>query len=214
VDTAGHAALSDAIEGITKEHQPNAAGVAGPQVPLTAVQQRVLLDAVDRAAGMMHADFGSVDLMYGDAYRIGRGNSSWPIGGGGVATGSRVLETLGVAWFTTDTLAKRILDLPAQPANARWMVYGQRMPLLTILTNPIQSFTWVAVGQSNDSKSNHYTDQARLLSERTLRPTHFHEQDLLKNAASRVTLDTRIAARKATGPTGSSHRATAPRRFN
>lgn len=213
VDSAGHTALSDAIEGVSPQHQPDAAGAAGPPAPLTAAQQRVLVDAVDRAAQMMRADLGSIDHVYGDAYRIGRGKSSWPIGGGGVATGSRVLETLAVAWFTTDTLTRRILDLPADPERTRWMIYGQRMPLLTVFTKPIQSFTWAAVGQSDDSTSTHYSDQARLLSERTLRPTHFYEQDLLKNAASRVTLDTRIAARKAAGSTGASaHRATAPRR--
>ena len=215
VDSAGHSALSDAIEGVTRDHQPNAAGIAGPQIPLTSVQQRVLLDAVDRAANMMRADLGSTDLAYGDAYRIGRGKASWPIGGGGVATGSRVLETLGVAWFTTDTLAKRVLDLPTEPARARWMIYGQRMPLLTVFTSPIQSFTWAAVGQSDDSTSSHYTDQARLLSERTLRPTHFYEQDLLKNSASRVTLDTKLGALEAISSTGASgRRATAPRRTN
>lgn len=216
VDSAGHASLSDAVEGVTPERPANAAGVAGPAASLSASQQEVLLNAVARAVDLMIADLGSVDVAYGDVHRVGRSTASWPVGGGGIATGSRVVEALSIAWFTSDSAAKRVLDLPSQPLRAQWLVYGQRMPLLTLFTNPIQSFTWAAVGQSGNPASPHYNDQAALLSQRTLRPTYFYERDLLPKVQSRVTLDTKVASQsRMTGPTGTDpRRETAPRRLH
>jgi len=44
-------------------------------------QQDALLDALDRALRDLTTEHGSAKVALGEVYRIGRGGSSWPIGG-------------------------------------------------------------------------------------------------------------------------------------
>lgn len=67
---------------------------------------------------------------------------------------------------------------------------GQRSPVLTIFSDPIQSYASIPTGASNDPQSPHYSDQSQLVSEARLRPTFFNKEDLLKNIESVRELDT------------------------
>jgi hypothetical protein len=78
---------------------------------------------------------------------------------------------------------------PPDASGRRWPVGGRRWASLTIFTDPIQSFTEHALGQSNHPGSPHYTDEARLSSERRMKPTHFYREELLPHVNSVKVLD-------------------------
>ena len=65
--------------------------------------------------------------------------------------------------------------------------------MLTVFTKPVRSFSSLALGQSNDPQSPHYSDQARLMSERRLKPTYFNKEDLMKHVVSKKILKVRIS---------------------
>jgi acyl-homoserine lactone acylase PvdQ len=70
----------------------------------------------------------------------------------------------------------------------RWVTAGRRQPCLTIFSNPIRSFTSAPYGQSDHAQSPHYSDQARLASERRLKATCFNREDLMKHIESKQVL--------------------------
>ncbi len=57
------------------------------------------------------------------------------------------------------------------------------------MTKPVQSWTFVPIGQSDRPDSPHYTDQAeKLFSKRQLKPTWWQPKDLADNIKSRTVL--------------------------
>jgi len=66
----------------------------------------------------------------------------------------------------------------------RWVWAGQRLPCLTIFSDPIQSFTSAPFRQSDHPHSTHYIDQARLASDHQLKPNYFNRSDLMKHVVS------------------------------
>jgi acyl-homoserine lactone acylase PvdQ len=60
--------------------------------------------------------------------------------------------------------------------------------MVTIFTNPIQSFTSSPYGQSENPDSKHYADQAVLLSTRQFKPAYFNKNDLMKHLESKTVL--------------------------
>jgi acyl-homoserine-lactone acylase len=161
-DPAGSEKISQAIE----NHKD-----------LSSAQQDALFDALERALRSLTTEHGSADIALGDVYRIGRGGSSWPIGG-------VKFETAGPEATTMRAMQAGTPDSNGQ----RWVTAGQRQPCLTIFSNPIRSFTSAPWGQSDHAKSPHYSDQARLASERRLKPTYFNREDLMKHVASKQVL--------------------------
>ena len=73
---------------------------------------------------------------------------------------------------------------------------GSRCLRLVIFTEPLQSFTLHLYGQSGHEDSPHYKDQARLASERRLKPTYFYKKDLLKHVVSQKVLDVLVPDKK------------------
>ncbi|MEA2885633.1 MAG: acyl-homoserine-lactone acylase, partial [Bradyrhizobium sp.] len=132
----------------------------------------VLFSAVARAMALLKTDFGSTDRSFGDVHRTGRGGHSWPMGG--------FVGTMRAMQYTgPDSLGRR------------WVYSGQRQPLVVIFSDPIQSFSQLNFGESGRPSSPHFSDQARLMSEKRLKPTYFYESELLKHVESRRTLDAR-----------------------
>jgi acyl-homoserine lactone acylase PvdQ len=76
-------------------------------------------------------------------------------------------------------------------AGHRWVFSGQRQPLVVIFSDPIQSYSQLNFGESGDPHSPHYSDQARLMSEKRLKSTYFNDQELLRHVESRRVLVTR-----------------------
>lgn len=145
---------------------------------LTSVQGQALLIGLESAMARLTTEKINPDATLGDVYRVGRGGSSWPIGGVKFRAGHEEITTL------------RAMQSEAPDAQGlRWVTAGQRQPCLTVFSNPIQSFTSAPFGQSDHPESPHYSDQARLLSERRLKSTYFNRDELFKHVESRTVLE-------------------------
>jgi acyl-homoserine lactone acylase PvdQ len=136
--------------------------------------QRILIDALEAALRRLTNEQGANARTLGEVYRIGRGARSYPIGG--------VKFTAGTAEITT--LRAMLANAP-DARGQRWVVAGQRQPCLTIFSNPIQSFTSAPWGQSDHPQSEHYSNQAELVSERCFKPTYFNQADLMRHIKSK-----------------------------
>lgn len=158
---------------------------------LTADQNKMLLEAIDRAIKTMIIEHGSTNLRYGDVFRAGRGGFSYSASGGTIQAGSEFTPVgphLSPANQPVVTL-RAFGFTPPDSLGLRWVFSGAHETRVTIYTNPIQSFTAMHLGQSDRPDSPHYSDQARLISERRLKPTYFYKEDLLKHVTSTKTLE-------------------------
>ncbi|MEE8551351.1 MAG: penicillin acylase family protein, partial [Gemmatimonadota bacterium] len=148
---------------------------------LAPEQNRWLLERIERAIEAMIAAHGTTNVRCGDVFRVGRGGDSWPAGCGYFSAGKHSAHALRILGFR-----------PPDSIGQRWLFRGHRNSTLTIFTDPIQSFTLAAFGQSDHPDSPHYSDQARLVSESRFKPTYFYKEDLLKHVVSTKTLDVRF----------------------
>ena len=140
-------------------------------------QRRALVAAVVAAAADVEADFGSLDAVYGDRYRAGRGEESWPVGGGG---GGQVgLTTLrNMSW--TDE----------RDDHTRWGRGGQTSTQIVELSEPPRSWMYIPLGNSDRPDSPHYDDQAeKTFSPRQLKPTWWLPEALAEHVESRAVLE-------------------------
>jgi acyl-homoserine-lactone acylase len=144
---------------------------------LSPAQESALLEGLECALRTLTTDHGATEASLGDVYRIGRGGQSWPIGGVKFQAAGEEITTM-----------RAMLAGPPDSHGLRWVFAGQRQPCLTIFSDPIQSFTSAPFGQSDHPQSPHYSDQARLLSERRLKPTYFNRDELLKHVESKIVL--------------------------
>ena len=136
-----------------------------------------LIAGLETAIARLTAEHGTTEVRLGEVFRIGRGGGSWPIGGVKFYPGGQEVTTL-----------RAMLAGDPDSRGIRWVYAGQRQPVLSILTNPIQSFTSAPYGQSDNPESPHYSDQARLLSERRLKPAYFNKADLMNHVSFKTTL--------------------------
>lgn len=119
---------------------------------------------------------GSLAAVYGDVFRVGRGDDSWPVGGGGD-------REMGL------TSLRNVHFGEAREDGTRWGTGGQTSTQVVVLSNPIRSWTALPIGQSDREDSPHYNDQAELLfSARTLKPTWWRPAQLSEHIASREVL--------------------------
>jgi acyl-homoserine lactone acylase PvdQ len=124
-------------------------------------------------AGLVQ-DFGSLDATYGDRFRVGRGNQSWPLAGGG-ANGTTTLRNVGYADERED--------------GTRWGSRGQTSTQVVVMSQPPRSYIYIPLGQSDREDSPHFDDQAeKLFSKRTLKPSWWLPEDLAGNIESRTVL--------------------------
>jgi acyl-homoserine lactone acylase PvdQ len=118
---------------------------------------------------------GSLAAVYGDKFRVGRDDESWPTGGGG-DFGTRTLRSMGYEKEKED--------------HTRWGRSGQTSTQVVHLTKPIQSWIYIPIGQSDVKDSPHYTDQAEhLFSKRQMKPSWWLPEDLAGNIESRTVLE-------------------------
>ena len=152
-----------------------------------------LLEGIEGAIETMYTKHGTTDLHYGDVFRIGRGDYSWPLGGGSLLPQNREACATPIRWDRNCPVTLRAMTFGTPDSLGQrqpWL--GSRMLRLVIFTDPIQSFTLHNYGQSEHEDSPHYSDQARLSSQRRLKPTYFNKADLLKHIVSTKTLDVRV----------------------
>lgn len=146
---------------------------------LTSEEQQVLVRSLLSASIYMRKAQGKMDVKFGDMFRVGRDELSWPVGGGSQAEVG--METLRSVHFG-----------PERQDKTRWGNGGQTSTQVISLTNPIRSWTQAPIGQSDRKDSPHYRDQAeKLFSPARLKPTWYAKAELLEHVKSRVELKPR-----------------------
>ncbi|MBI4325490.1 MAG: penicillin acylase family protein [Chloroflexi bacterium] len=148
----------------------------GKADPLNEAQNKALVKALQSGMALMRQNHGGIDAVFGDVFRVGRDDQSWPVGGGS-------LNDEGMATLRAIHFAR------PQPDHTRWGGSGQTSTQLVILENPIRSWTQPPIGQSDHPGSPFYRDQAeRLFSPGKMKPTWFAKEELLQHAHSRKEL--------------------------
>ena len=167
-----HAALADAIDA----WYSIISGEPEPAIELDGERQQILVDAFAIALDRIVEDYGSTDATYGDRYRVGRDDDSWPLEGGGGRLGITTLRNISYG--------------PEGDDGARRGRGGQTSTQVVVMTDPPQSWIYIPWGQSDRPDSPHYDDQAeKLLAERTLKPSWWLPEDLAEHIASRTVLE-------------------------
>jgi acyl-homoserine-lactone acylase len=146
-------------------------------VELTDAQSRMLADHFATALERMQTELGRLDATFGDVFRVGRDDRSWPVEGGAGA------ENLGLTTLRTVGYG------PPNERFERWGQSGQTSTQLVVLSKPIRSWIYLPVGQSDRPDSPHYADQAeQLFSPRIIKPSWWLPEDLAPNVSSRQEL--------------------------
>jgi acyl-homoserine-lactone acylase len=154
-----------------------------------------MLAAVNDAISKMHNLHGSVDLSYGEVFRIRRDETrpSLPLSGGFPINlqsypACRDMESLAFACVLT----QRAFSFGEPDSEGRRYVRGGSRALrLVAFTDPIRSFSLHLYGQSDDPASAHFDDQVALASEKRLKPEYFSPEELAPHVESVHVLNVR-----------------------
>ncbi len=152
-------------------------GEAYKKVEISDEEAGAALQSFANAMAAMKKDFDSIDVTWGEFFRVGRDDKSWPVGGGGDGE------------FGTVTL-RNVKYKGVDDDNLRMGRAGQTSTQIIHLTSPIQSWTAPPIGQSDRPDSSHYSDQAeKLFSKRLMKPSWWLPEDLAGHIESRTVLD-------------------------
>jgi acyl-homoserine-lactone acylase len=172
IEDHGADAVSDAAGRI--DYYLAALGKPAPEIDLSDDELGAATDSLASAMAKLKEDHGSLNATYGDTFRVGRDDTSWPLGGGG-GSGLTTLRNISYGQERND--------------HTRWGSGGQTSTQVIVLSRPIRSWTYVPIGQSDRPDSNHYRDQAeKLFSVRKLKSTWWLAEDLAKHIESRTVL--------------------------
>ncbi len=144
--------------------------------PLSDEEMKALVSGLSGAMKTMRTNHKSLDVVFGDVFRVGRGENSWPVGGGSLnEEGMATVRAIGFERPRSDF--------------TRWGQSGQTSTQVVVLTKPIQSWTQPPIGQSDKPDSPHYSDQAeKLFSKHQMKPTWYAKAELMKHVSSRIEL--------------------------
>ncbi len=119
----------------------------------------------------MTSRYGRIDLPWGVAHFIERGNRRYPVGGSPPGT-----ETLHRTWAEeTEEGGLRVTG-------------GSSFTCVVELSDPPRAWTLLPYGNSEDPRSPHFADQAALQSTGRLKPARFADEEVRADAASVVTV--------------------------
>jgi acyl-homoserine lactone acylase PvdQ len=144
---------------------------------LTDDDLRQAAESFAKAMAGLRSKFGTLEKTYGDVFRVGRGDRSWPCEG---ATGQILgLSTLRNVGYGAE-----------RPDHTYWAESGQTSTGIMVLTKPIQSWTYVPLGQGDRPDSPHFRDQAeKAFSPRKMKSTWWTPEELAGNIESRIVID-------------------------
>ncbi len=172
IEDYGAEMVSDAAGRI--DYYLAALGNSAPEIDLGDDELSAAADSLAFAMEKLKEDHGSLNAAYGDTFRVGRDDTSWPLGGGG-GNGLTTLRNISYDRERSD--------------HTRWGRAGQTSTQVIVLSKPILSWTYVPIGQSDRPDSTHYRDQAeKLFSARKLKPTWWLAKDLAEHIESRTVL--------------------------
>ena len=172
IEDHGAEAVSGAASRI--DYYLAALGKPAPEIDLSDDELGAAADSLAFAMAKLKEDHGSLNATYGDTFRVGRDDTSWPLGGGG-GNGLTTLRNISYGQERND--------------HTRWGSGGQTSTQVIVLCKPIRSWTYVPIGQSDRTESTHYRDQAeKLFSVRKLKSTWWLAEDLGEHIESRTIL--------------------------
>jgi acyl-homoserine lactone acylase PvdQ len=175
VDDHGRDTMTEAAKRIDNYMEP-----LGKPTPVLSLSGDELLAAGRSFANAMRTlkqHFGSLNAVYGDVFRVGRDDVSWPLGGGG--DGHLGMTTLRNVGYEGE-----------RPDHTRWGRGGQTSTQIVVLSKPIKSWSYVPIGQSDRPESPHYRDQAeKAFGPRELQPTWWTPEELAGHIESREVLE-------------------------
>ncbi len=151
---------------------------------LTPEEKTALLDKLAESITEFAATYGSVDVPWGDIYRVGRGGKYFPVGGadfGGSTDGLNMSETL------FDVRCSEDKENPG-----KYIADNGSMATMVMFFSPegVESYSVTPWGQSGDPESKHYMDQGeKLYSKLQMKPTWWKKEELMANLASELTLE-------------------------
>ncbi len=180
------AAWREALEENSAEHQRIAklidswysiiSGESEFPINLSAADQEFLVSAFDRGLANIIDDYEDLDATFGDRYRVGRDQDSWPLEGGGGRLGLTTLRNIAYA--------------PERDDHMRRGVGGQTSTQVVVLSEPPKSWITIPWGQSDRPESPHYDDQAeKLFAERKLKESWWLPEQLADHVESRTVLE-------------------------
>jgi acyl-homoserine lactone acylase PvdQ len=147
-----------------------------------------LLDRAEHAVEEMVQELGSIDVPMGQVFRVGRGKRSWPLGGESVNL-SEMPGCLADITPLCERTMRAFASGPPDDRGQRRAYRGNHAMRLVVFSDPIQSYSLHAYGQSDDPASPHFDDQAALLSERRFKPTYFERSELEGHISSTTVLE-------------------------
>lgn len=174
-DSDGGTALRERVD----DHYSIVAGRTSAAPALSDADKRLVRDTWTQAMSTMKEHFDEHNPVWGDVFRVGRDDQSWPVeGGGGDHLGLTTLRSMGYD--------------EANERHERWGNRGQTSTQVVVLSKPIQSWIYLPVGQSDDPESAHYADQAAsVFTNRKLKPSWWLPEDLQPHIVSREELQPR-----------------------
>jgi len=156
---------------LVREKHVDAAEIRKDPVQLSAATRTALLDALSEAVSHMQETYGGIRVAWGKTLRLRRGDKDLPLGGAG--HGRLGLSTLRNVWARDE-----------DENGVSVAAGGQSCPMLVVLKNPIESYSILPWGISDDPESPHYDDQMELFSQRRMKPVWFNRDELKSHIAS------------------------------
>ena len=125
------------------------------------VREQIALDALQRAVAYMTATYGRIDVPWGQVHRLERGDRAFSMGGA---------PSVAEALHQTRTRTKD---------DGTWSIQGgSAFAMVVSLVQPVQAWSALAHGNSENPASSHYADQVDLQRRGTLKQTVFAPGDL------------------------------------
>ena len=132
-----------------------------PQQRDSLVQEKIALEALQQAVAYMTATYGRLDVPWGQVHRLKRGDHTFSMSGA-----PAVAEALHQTWTRTKD-------------DGTWSIQGgSAFAMVVSLVQPVQSWSALAHGTSENPASPHYADQVNLQRRGTLKRTVFTPGDL------------------------------------
>ena len=132
-----------------------------PQKRDIFVREKVVLEALQQAVAYMTATYGRLDVPWGQVHHLKRGDRTFSMSG---------------APSGTEALHQTLTRIEADGTMV--IEGGSAFGMVVSLAQPVQSWSALAYGNSEDPESPHYDDQANLQQRNTFKKTVFTTGDL------------------------------------
>lgn len=149
--------------------------------PLTEPQAELVIDHLRAAVDEIQGRHGQLDVPLGEVFRAAPKPFDLPIGGIAYAAWPPRF-----AWDSEGVVAplRVMFRSPPDDDGRRVATHGGWNMIVTVLSDPIRSWSAILPGQHADPESPHAGDRLTLLSQRRVRPTWFDPTELAGHTVS------------------------------